>query len=516
MQNPVWRPNDLVGCRYRVLQAARHPELPPTQLQLQRRTRAAEGKAIVQSLLPTQPQLGDKKHFQRIDLPDDPDPEVRFLHTLEALATGANIIWNAQLMTQELSVEVDILVRRKNGTYYPVVVSSHRIERPGKHTRIKVVATQRLGLGNSSWINCRVKHHSVDSFRLAAADRCLAVLGLSSRRGGLIGQDHQRVFLLDTDKLQSGLDHALATPVLMEARRTKECDSCRFWSLCEPELKARDDITLFLRGDQARPYREQGLHTVEQLIQAGIPELSARALAWRREIPVLARTNPAQMQRFDVEIDIDVEAYLDQGAYLWGTYDAKEYLPFVIWDGLGQEAEGNNFARFWQWLQQRQTKAEAAGQSFGVFCYSAHGENHWLLASAQRFAGVPGVPSVEEVREFIASKSWVDVFEAVRGSLIGTKGLGLKLVEHHAGFARDYDLGGEESMHLYRLAIGQEPGDAQLARETLLQYNGDDCRGARAVRTWLSQGTPGIPSISDLERELTPPRSCPEHPAQHQ
>lgn len=104
----------------------------------------------------------------------------------------------------------------------------------------------------------------------------------------------------------------------------------------------------------------------------------------------------------------------------------------------------------------RRYAAEQAGQTFGAFCYSAHGENHWLRFSARRFHGkVEGVPSEAEVLAFIQSGQWHDVFVAVKNNLVGPEGLGLKVVAPAAGFSWEAnDVDGEASVNLYREAVG--------------------------------------------------------------
>lgn len=154
----------------------------------------------------------------------------------------------------------------------------------------------------------------------------------------------------------------------------------------------------------------------------------------------------------------------------------------------------------WTWLKQRREAAIAAGKTVGVFCYSSHGENHWLRFSARRFHGrYEGVPSEAEVSAFIASGEWQDVFVAVKKQLAGPKGLGLKVVAPAAGFHWDADdVDGETSVHLYREATGDVAGvDLEAAQATLLSYNGDDCRATAAVRRWLAEGAPGVPALED-------------------
>lgn len=424
--------------------------------------------------------------------------------TLEALAAGAELVTGAVFRGHTLGrtwqLEIDALARMRDGTYLPVIISNHRVARRREGAEMQAISTARLGLAKPSTVPYQYRHHSIDGYRLALAARALAELGVDSGLGGSIGQDRTRVFLTATSRYQKALENALASEFPTGPRRVKECDSCRFWRYCAPELAAADEISRFLPGDRARPFREQGIDTVTGLIEANLGEPSRLARAWQAEIPVLRRREVTTAPRADVEIDIDVEAYLDQGAYLWGVLDGDRYLPFITWDELGGDAEAENFSRFWDWLQTRRAQAQAAGLSFAAYCYAANGENHWMLASARRFGGQKfnglHVPDEAEVKEFIDSGQWIDMFRVVREQLIGPTGLGLKIVAPEADFHwAEEGFDGEASVNAYRVAVGTVATAAEQAREQLLSYNGDDCRATRAVRDWLSRGAPGTPLL---------------------
>lgn len=196
-----------------------------------------------------------------------------------------------------------------------------------------------------------------------------------------------------------------------------------------------------------------------------------------------------------------------------GGCGTGRYHPYATWEPLGGQAEAANFAAFWAHVRQLlgeertlrprataprprpsagQVGAEPTPADVRVYCYSNNGENHWLRSSARRFAGMPGVPSEEEVEAFIRSSVWVDVFRYVREQLAGPEGLGLKTVAPVAGYHwAEAELGGEGSVAAYRRALTEVS-----ERSRLLRYNEDDCRATAAVRRWLSEGTPGIPALS--------------------
>lgn len=471
---------DLLGCRYRAVQRRKFPDIPPTEAAKQRAARAEEGRRQAMQLLP---QAGTTPGFTRIDALGEEE-------TFDALVAGADLITNAEFVVSDVRVHIDVLVRDADN-YIPVVISSHRVARPAKTAKQEVVPTSELGIGQPKHAGWKVRNHAADSFRLALADRALAEYGLSSGKGGAIGQDPSLTFIEAVEPLQHGLTQALETPEPTLPRRIKECKSCRYWFDCERQLVARDDISLLLSGDSGSHYIHQGITTVQQLIDANLGESSQLARAWRKKIPVLRRKN-VTMARYDIEIDIDLEAYLDHGAYLWGVSDGQTYIPFVTWEPLGGEAEARNFAMFWDYLKSRLLESKTQGKSIALYCYSNHGENYWMRSSAKRFAGYPGVPSEGEINAFLGSPYWIDVFREVRRQLVGPEGLGLKVVARVAGFYWEGDLDGETSVNAYRQAISE---NNVAIREQLLRYNRDDCFATAAVRKWLSHGAPGIPIL---------------------
>lgn len=471
-----------------------------------RQERAEAARAAVDALLPVRPARGDRQRFLRIDVPSVPLEDDSFhaeLATLEALAAQADLITGAVFTGTSAGVEwrvdVDVLVRREDDTYLPVVVSNHRVARADDRTRTPVIATARLGLGRPVDAPFRLRRHVTDGYRLALAARALADIGVDSGVGAAIGQDRTRAFLAPTAPLQPALAAALTAELPTFPRRVKECATCRFWPLCESRLVDADDISLYLAGDRARQFRDRGIDTVQGLIDADLGEASRLAQAWRDGVVLLRKVDEVTAPATDVEIDVDMEAYLDQGAYLWGAFDGEEYHGFATWVPLGGDAEAENFARFWHWLMARRARAHASGQTFAAYCWSNHGENHWLTMSARRFAGRTFgnvmVPTEAEVAAFIASPEWVDVFRLVRAQLVGPGGLGLKVVAPEAGYTwEDGDFDGEESVNARRVSRGSDAA-ALEARRRLLRYNEDDCRATAAVRHWLRAGAPGVEKL---------------------
>ncbi|WQD13067.1 MAG: hypothetical protein U1U88_001232 [Lawsonella clevelandensis] len=138
-------------------------------------------------------------------------------------------------------------------------------------------------------------------------------------------------------------------------------------TLCRRDLTIRDDVSLVVSAAQAEALAEENIHTVAQLAALDVvqPEhwpggsfetAVALARASLAGFAVIRQEGVVEVPRADVEIDIDMESVLDDGAYLWGallTYTSEEavqamavegdaavpgYRPYVTWRKLPIEA----------------------------------------------------------------------------------------------------------------------------------------------------------------------------------
>jgi predicted RecB family nuclease len=318
---------------------------------------------------------------------------------------------------------------------------------------------------------------------------------------------------------------ALGASALAHPSRITECRRCPWWPTCEIDLLRTEDVSLVVRGETAVALREVGIGSVADLAAldpAGEPPLPvtdmpfadavALARAWRRGLAVVRRVPRVAVPRADVEVDIDMESFGEAGAYLWGVLLSRPggalpgdepagYRAFATWEPVPTPDEGRSFAEFWGWLSGVRARAAATGRSFAAYCYNEQAENRWLLASAQRFGGAPGVPPVAEVEAFIADECWVDLYAVVSEWFLCAHGKGLKRIAPAAGFAwRDPEAGGENSMRWYRDAVGMDGATPDLAqRQRLLDYNADDVAATRALREWMSApAIEAVPLAADL------------------
>lgn len=533
---PTLRASDLSRCRHRIRRRAELPpgtELPPQPAGVvQRMEAAAEHREAVRAALHAEfvrrhPQ-GVWEEGLRVDLldPDGPLPDR---------------IWDARLPQEDDTLRaggVELLVRDDaHGGYIPVLVVNHKVTDPGEGA-----ATSPMG----EWAPARDPHRKLrgqtrDQTRLAHVTRMLERHGLATpaQVGGVIGYDADCTVayrLGGEDGILARYDERYAdrsAVARLEApsapARVSECATCPFWNDlegpdgavvegCRTVLRRRHDVSLVANGHRRLMLAEAGITSIDRLAAwsgpppeqwhgAGFEDVVIAARAWLVDAPLVRRAREVTVPRADVEVDVDMESYHEHGAYLWGTLVTDDgidlgYRPFVTWRPVPTDDEARSFAEFWTWLMRLRDGVVAAGRTFAAYCYSQNAENKWLLGSATRFQGHPGVPPLAEVREFIESDHWVDLFEYVTGNFVSPRGRGLKVLARFAGFDwRDDDAGGEASMGWYRLAVGLDgdPAGDEANRTRVLEYNEDDVRATKVLREWMSDAAVReVPSVDDL------------------
>ncbi len=476
----------------------------------------------------------------------------RIAATQAAVAAQAPFVWGAVLPASGgRRGAVELLLRVPSGGYLPVIVVRHRITDPGAGALTAPLLEPSPHRAQPDPAR-RVRSQPRDLLRLAHLHRMLQAAGWAARRpersadhGGVIGMDADVVVWHDlraghwpggrstlveydarfADRGDVAAAAATGAPALAEPSRIIECRHCPWWPTCEAVLRQRQDVSLVVRGETSTALREVGITTVTQLAAAdaaapapiptpGQPfeDMVALARAWLRGLSVVRRVAAVPVLRADMEVDVDMESFGESGAYLWGVLlrhpagtrpgdEEPGYRAFATWDPVPTLDEARSFAEFWTWLSGIRARATATGRTFAAYCYNEQAENRWLLASARRFVGRPGIPPVAEVEAFIADSSWVDLFAVVSDWFLCAHGKGLKRIAPAAGFAwRDADASGENSMRWYRDAVGldgAEPDRAQRVR--LLEYNADDVAATAALRDWMtSPAIEAVPLASEL------------------
>ncbi|QBJ98682.1 TM0106 family RecB-like putative nuclease [Rhodococcus sp. ABRD24] len=515
-------PGALTRCRHRVHLDATYPELlasAPANTGVKQRqdAAAAQREAVRVRLMEAEPD-----DWVRI-APDGPAGQ-RARDTLEACRAGAEKVWGAVLPAERDTGRrgrVEILFRDADrGGYIPVIVVNHKVTDPGSGATTSGLLEWQPTLDPKRKVRAQLR----DQMRLAQVYRMLERHDLASPAlvGGAIGYGADVVLVHDLSTVLADYDERFADRIAVARgelatvpSQIGECRSCPWWSGCRQTLEETRDVSLVATGSRADVLRGHGVTTIDQLAawEGDAPEewphnsfrdTVVTAKAWLAGAPLVRRRNTVTVTRADVEVDVDMESYQEHGAYLWGTLlnvaGTSVYRPFVSWDPVPTVDEARSFAEFWTWLMAERAGAAAVGKTFAAYCYSRSAEDKWLLDSARRFAGLDGVPTVEEIREFIDGPQWVDIYQAVGDQFVCPNGKGLKKIAPIAGFQwRDAEASGEASMSWYREAVGYdgEPDPAQ--RQRLLEYNEDDVIATKVLREWMTdRAALEIPLESEL------------------
>lgn len=465
-------------------------------------------------------------------IPRDLPTGERARATTEALAAGVDVVAGAVLPADRAGGRrghSELLVRSGTG-YLPVIVVRHRITDRGSGARTAPMTD--LDPAHAAADPARkVRSQPRDQLRLAHLRRLLQTAGYAEPGraiGGVIGLDADVVLWHDldapnwpgggtalteydrrfADRLAIARAAASGAEPLVGPSRILECRRCPWWPVCGAQLRQARDVSLVVRGEDAMELRRLGVSTVDMLAAmnpADEPPMQwtansfgdavALARAWLADLTVVRRVGRIEVPRGDVEVDVDMESFGDSGAYLWGCLISGAdigispgYHQFSTWEPLPTSDEARSFAEFWAWLTDVRERTLAAGLTFRAYCYNALAENRWLFGSAERFAGMPGIPPRSAIQSFVDSAEWVDLFRSVSEQFLCAQGKGLKVIARVAGFSwRDPEAGGEASMGWYRDAVGMDGGLPDAGqRERLLRYNEDDVLATRALREWMS------------------------------
>lgn len=326
-------------------------------------------------------------------------------------------------------------------------------------------------------------------------------------RSPLERYDHEHGFRLHVAEVASGRTGADDPEPVVRPIRVKECEYCAWWQKCRMNM---DDDDLSLRIAKAPlDVRELqtllglGIKTVAQLAKADIEQVlpqylpltrhrdrsEARLRQAHRRAQMMARgvalerisVDPIDVPRADVEIDFDIETACDGSVYLWGCLvsgvaDEPEYVPFVRFEHLGDDAELALAVEFADWLQGMAKRYPG----MRVYHYSDYEVVH-----IRRLAQRSHHPSLLAALALVGDH-FVDLYRYVKENFVGVDGLGLKVVATRgAGFSwRDEDPGGLQSQTWFANAVDEHD---EASRVRVLEYNEDDVRATLQLRHWLAR-----------------------------
>ena len=353
----------------------------------------------------------------------------------------------------------------------------------------------------------------------------VAVLGGGSRQHAALSKyddDFSKAVKIIEESIIQNMDPSHPVDVIAQNMPgTYGCSGCEYREVCLDEMINFDGgnghITLLARVSPAQAAAKfpevSSIGQADQILGKDKFEIETkiRADVWVTKRPQLLDSNSRlDLPEFEIEIDIDLEnsqeALLEIDVdetelvgedrlylYGYGIHDrtkSRDWKTATIHSNSDYsntpEGECALMLKTWKILVDEVNKAENQQLTIGIFHYSAH-EKTWWRRFAQRYQGRPGVPSPNEVEEFLG-RYLVDLYDYTRKISFPTMGYSIKLLAKEAGFEWSVlNPGGANSLLKYKTAVGKEsiPGDRRDAIAWLKSYNEDDVRATFAVRNYV-------------------------------
>lgn len=192
----------------------------------------------------------------------------------------------------------------------------------------------------------------------------------------------------------------------------------------------------------------------------------------------------------------------------------RERCEEVTYDDYSNTPEGELkvYTDTWAYFQKMLAKADAKGYSIRFYHYTKH-EWTWLKNLAVKHAGKPGVPTLEEVLEFLESGLVVDMYAILAKQLVWpTKSHSIKDLAKHIRYTWNVDgqVGGDQSIAWHKAAcFSDDPAARDAAIDKLRRYGQSDVEAQTKLREWICElGTsrPGtkLPNVTELKPPVAP------------
>lgn len=261
-------------------------------------------------------------------------------------------------------------------------------------------------------------------------------------------------------------------------------------------------------GDLARLSPNDAIHGVKDVR----PYVFQARVAYHDQVVLADEVIYLELDRADIEVDFDYEA--DDLLYQRGvritdrTGEVETTRVVCIDDFSGTEAgEMSVFVQMWELFTEVTENAAAAGHSVRFYHYS-HYEKTADRKVAEKYAGQPGVPSVEQVEGFYDSDTVIDMYPILARKLMWpTRSHSIKSLAKYVGFSwPEEGQNGAESMVWYR-HVRDGAADADEMRERLRGYNGADTEAQLVLREWVTsrEATNTLVGVHTLAAPAEPP-----------
>ncbi len=316
----------------------------------------------------------------------------------------------------------------------------------------------------------------------------------------------------------------------------EHCRVCDWYGQCDRQWRADDSLTLVanISRNQRKALGERDISTLTALAELTLPvapkieRIGKQALLNIREQarvqlqgrnskqPIYEFLEPIEPERglaklppasgADVFLDFESApfAFGDGLEYLFGvTTVSGQPSPEPIYEptwALNRAEEKKAFEKFMTWVMERW----AATPEMHIYHYA-----HYEQTAIKRLAGRHSC-FVDEVDRLLRGGVFVDLFQVLRQGLrASVESYSIKKLEPFYGFTRDRALPEAtralESLETF-FSLGETKVDLGVIRETVEEYNRDDCVSALRLRDWLE----GLRIEVETQTGISVPRPAPK------
>ena len=431
-----------------------------------------------------------------VTIANDWDLEVAAQATADAIAAGAEVIYQACFVDGEWRGFADFVERQADGRYEVVDTKLARHSKPAYVLQLCFYSEQ------------------VGRIQGAMPERMHVVLGNRERETLRVAD-----FLAYYHRVRDRFVSAVEAGIDVYPLPVSYCDRCDFLVRCEERWRADDHLSIVarMRRDQTRRLEAAGIATVVELARAAdearpasMPPRTFETLRDQAAMQVAARANghawkvlaPEPARGFellppptggDLFFDIEGDPFWEPGRgleYLWGIVDtAGRFTPFWAHDRAQERRAVEGVIDL---IRERR----AAHPAMHVYHYAAY-----EITALKRLTCEYGTRE-EELDDLLRGEVFVDLYKVVsQGLRLSHERYGLKQVETFY-FERTADLrAGDDSILLYEDYL--EKHDPAVL-DAIAAYNEEDCLSTLGLRDWLLTLRPG-PAPPPEEREPREP-----------
>jgi predicted RecB family nuclease len=319
----------------------------------------------------------------------------------------------------------------------------------------------------------------------------------------------------------------------------EHCRVCDWYGQCDRQWRVDDSLTLVanISRNQRKALGEREISTLTSLAELTLPvapkieRIGKQALFNIREQarvqlkgrnstqPIYEFLEPIEPERglaklpppsaADIFLDFESApfAFGDGLEYLFGVITVSgEPSPQPSYDAtwaLNRAEEKKAFEKFMTWVMERW----AATPEMHIYHYAPYEQT-----ALKRLAGRHSC-FVDELDRLLRGGVFVDLFQVVRQGLrASVESYSIKKLELFYGFTRDRALPEAtralESLETF-FSLGETKVDLGVIRDTVEEYNRDDCVSALRLREWLE----GLRLEVETQTGISVPRPAPKESA---